>query len=276
MAAAKEPTAAIGPLRVEPGTGAGLGQRDPADRLGFVDKKEGRAALEPLLAELDALHDRLWAEATRSVLLVLQGMDTAGKDGAIRKVLTSIDPQGLRVSPFKLPSDEERAHDYLWRIHAQCPPRGHLGVFNRSHYESVVAALLGGDVDQEQCERRYRHLREFERMLVDEGTYPVKVFLHISLEEQRERLQARLDDPEKRWKFRKGDLAVRERWDEYQAAYERAITETSTEWAPWYVVPADHKWVRDVAVARILVASVRALDPRFPPPAPELDGVVVS
>jgi polyphosphate kinase 2 (PPK2 family) len=140
----------------------------------------------------------------------------------------------------------------------------------------VVAALLGGDVDQEQCELRYRHLREFERMLVDEGTYPVKVFLHISREEQRERLQARLDDPVKRWKFRKGDLAVRDRWDEYQAAYERAITETSTEWAPWYVVPADHKWVRDVAVARILVASVRALDPRFPPPDPELDGVVVS
>ena len=170
----------------------------------------------------------------------------------------------------------ERVQDYLWRIHAQCPPLGHLGVFNRSHYESVVAAWLGGDIDQAQCELRYRHLREFERMLVDEGTYPVKVFLHISREEQRERLQARLDDPEKRWKFRKGDLSVRERWDEYQAAYERAITETSTEYAPWYVVPADHKWVRDIAVAGLLLHTVRELDPKFPPPDPELDGVVVS
>nr|MBA2326821.1 polyphosphate kinase 2 family protein [Actinomycetota bacterium] len=222
------------------------------------------------------LHDRLWAEATRSVLLVLQGMDTAGKDGAIRRVLTGLNPQSLRVAAFKAPSDAELAHDYLWRIHAQCPPRGQLGVFNRSHYEDVVAALLGGVVDQSRCELRYRHLREFERMLVEEGTSPVKVFLHISRDEQRERLQARLDDPEKRWKFRKGDLSVRARWDEYQAAYERAITSTSTEWAPWYVVPADHKWVRDVAVATILVDAIGALDPQFPPSAPGLEDLVVE
>jgi PPK2 family polyphosphate:nucleotide phosphotransferase len=266
----------IDQLRVAPGAGPGLNRRDPTDRLGLAGKKEARVALEPLLAELDALHDRLWAEATRSVLLVLQGIDTAGKDGAIRKVLTSIDPQGLRIAAFKAPSENELAHDYLWRIHAQCPPRGQLGVFNRSHYEDVVAALLAGVIEQERCERRYRHLREFERMLVDEGTFPVKVFLHISRDEQRERLQARLDDPEKRWKFRKGDLGVRARWDEYHAACERAIAETSTEWAPWYVVPADHKWVRDVAVATILVETVRDLEPRFPPAEAGLDDLVVE
>ena len=266
----------IARLRVTPGTAAGLAARDPGDRLGMSRKQEGRAVQEHLFEELDALHDRLWAEATRSVLLVLQGMDTAGKDGVIRKVLTGLDPQGVRVSSFKAPSENERAHDYLWRIHAQCPPRGQLGVFNRSHYEDVVAAPLGGHVDPARCEPRYRHLREFERMLVDEGTHVVKAFLHISRAEQRERLQARLDDPEKRWKFQQGDLAVRERWDEYQAAYERAITETSTDWAPWYVIPADHKWVRDVAVASVLVEAVRALDPQFPPPDPDLDGIVVS
>ncbi len=263
-------------LRVEPGAGAGLAGRDPADRLGLVGEEEAEAALAPLLSDMDGLHDRLWAEATRSVLLVLQGMDASGKDGVIRRVLTSIDPQGLRIAAFKAPADAERAHDYLWRIHAQCPPRGQLGVFNRSHYEDVIAAVLGGTIDQARCELRYRHLREFERMLVDEGTVPIKIFLHISREEQRERFQARLDDPAKRGKFRAGDRRVRGRWDEYHAAYERAITETSTQWAPWYVVPADHKWVRDVAVATILVERVRVLDPRFPPPDPELDGVVVE
>ncbi len=262
-------------LRVEPGTPAGLAARDPNERLGLVDKPTARRRLESLQGELDALHGRLWAEATRSVLLVLQGMDTSGKDGAIRRVLTGLNPQGVQVVSFKAPADHERAHDYLWRVHTQCPPRGRLGVFNRSHYEDVVAARLIGAVDGAGCERRYRHLREFERLLVDEGTTLVKVFLHISRAEQQARLQARLDDPTKRWKFNREDLDTRDRWNEYQAAYERAITETSTAWAPWYVVPANRKWVRDVAVATLLLETIGALDPQFPLPDPALDGLVV-
>ncbi|MGH8984673.1 MAG: PPK2 family polyphosphate kinase [Acidimicrobiia bacterium] len=260
-------------FRVKPGKLADLAGRDPGDRLGYSGKQAGRAALEPLLVELDELHDRLWAEASRSVLLVLQGMDGSGKDGAIRHVLTSIDPQGVRIASFKAPEDRELAHDYLWRVHAECPTRGQLGVFNRSHYEDVVAALLVGAVDQARCDLRYRHMREFERLLVDEGTTVVKAFLHLSREEQRARLQARLDDPNKRWKFQASDLEARQQWGEYQAAYERAIIETSTEWAPWYVVPADHKWARDIAVATILVDTFRRLDPQFPPPDPKLDGL---
>ena len=262
-------------MRVEPGTAAGLAKRDPGERLGLVDKLSAREQLDGMGEELEALHAKLWAEARRSVLLVLQGMDTSGKDGAVRRVLRGLNPQGIQVVAFKAPSEHERAHDYLWRVHAQCPPRGRLGVFNRSHYEDVVAALLVGAVDRAGCERRYRHLREFERVLVDEGTTLVKVFLHISPEEQRERLQARLDDPTKRWKFNHDDLDVRNLWDDYMAEYERAITETSTEWAPWHVVPADRKWVRDVAVATLLLETIRALDPQYPPPDPGLDGLVV-
>jgi PPK2 family polyphosphate:nucleotide phosphotransferase len=263
-------------FRVKPGKLADLAGRDPADRLGYSGKQAGRAALEPLLVQLNELHDRLWAEATRSVLLVLQGMDAAGKDGTIRHVLTSVNPQGLRVVSFRAPEERELAHDYLWRVHGELPARGHIGAFNRSHYEDVVAAMLTGAVDQARCDRRYRHLREFERMLVDEGTTVVKVFLHISREEQRERLQARLDDPAKRWKFKLSDLDARRQWSAYQSAYERAITETSTEWAPWYVVPADHKWARDIGVALILIDYISRLDPQFPPSDPAVDGLEVS
>lgn len=263
-------------LRIDPGKKAKLSARDPGGRLGLADKVAGTEQLDRLLPQIDELHDRLWAEGSRSVLLVLQGMDASGKDGTIRKVLTGLNPQGCTVVAFKAPSENERAHDYLWRIQAQCPPRGKLGVFNRSHYEDVVAARLIGVVDDRQCAQRYRHIREFERMLVDEGTTVVKVFLHISREQQRARLQARLDDPTKRWKFSLADLDVRKQWDDYQATYERALTETSTDYAPWWVIPADHKWVRNVAVAELLLTTLRALDPQFPPADVALDGVVVE
>ena len=263
-------------LRVEPGAAAGLPTRDPADTLGLPDKAAGRAELERLVERLDDLHDRLWAEATRAVLLVLQGIDASGKDGAIRKVLYGLNPQGCSIASFKAPSDAELAHDYLWRVHAMCPRRGHLGAFNRSHYEDVVAAEIVGAVSPEQRRMRYRHLVEFERLLHDEGTAVVKVFLHISEEEQRERLQARIDDPTKAWKFKVGDLDVRARWDDYHALYEAALSATSSEHAPWYVVPADHKWVRDVAVASLLVATLERLEPRYPPLDPEIRGLRVE
>jgi PPK2 family polyphosphate:nucleotide phosphotransferase len=263
-------------LVVEPGKPAGLGTRDPGDRLGLGSKEEAEPVREQLLERLHELQDRFWAEATRSVLLVLQGMDTSGKDGTIEHVFHGMNPQGVRVASFKTPTVHELAHDYLWRVHDRCPARGEIGIFNRSHYEDLVTVRVLGLVSPEACRRRYRHVQEFERMLSDEGTTIVKVFLHLSLDEQAERLQARLDDPDKRWKFRTGDLDNRARWDDYMASYEEAITETSTEWAPWYVVPADRKWVRNVAVARLLVDTLESLDPRYPEPEEDLSGITVE
>jgi PPK2 family polyphosphate:nucleotide phosphotransferase len=263
-------------LMVEPGDAAALGARETRGTLGIDGKEASRDVLEQLSDDLDELHQRLWAEGSRSVLLVLQGMDASGKDGTIRRVLSGLNPQGCQVASFKAPSDGELAHDYLWRVHQVCPDRGHLGVFNRSHYEDVVAARMFGAVDHDQCRLRYRHIREFERMLVEEGTTVVKVFLHLSKDEQRERLRARLEDPAKNWKFKVADLDVRKQWDDYQRAYEEALTETSTEPAPWYVVPADRKWVRDVAVSTLLVTTLRDLDPKVPEPDPTLRGITVE
>jgi PPK2 family polyphosphate:nucleotide phosphotransferase len=266
----------VAQLRVEPGDAARLDVRNPADRLGLGKKGDTDALQQALAEQLDGLHNRLWAEAKRSVVLVLQGLDASGKDGTIRRVLSGLNPQGCDVVNFKEPTSQDLAHDYLWRIHHACPPRGILGVMNRSHYEDVVTARAIGAIDDRGCKRRYRHIREFERLLSDEGTTVVKVFLHISKEEQRARLQARIDDPAKNWKFRPSDLDTRARWDEYHKLYEAAIAATSTDWAHWYVVPSDHRWVRDVAVASILVEVFEAMDPRIPDPAPDLAGIVVE
>jgi PPK2 family polyphosphate:nucleotide phosphotransferase len=262
-------------VRVVPGEPASLARREPADDLGL---EKGRADEEvaAALTEIASLHNRLWAESTRAVLVVLQGMDASGKDGTIRRIFTGLNPQGCRVASFKVPTETELAHDYLWRVHAALPARGQLGIFNRSHYEDVVVVRVRGLVPKGTWKRRFRHIREFERLLVEEGTTLVKVFLHSSKEEQREQLQQRLDDPEKRWKFRLGDLEDRKLWDDFQAAYEEAITETSTDWAPWHVVPADRKWVRDVAVSRLLLETLRDLDPRLPEPEEDLSGVRVT
>ena len=262
-------------LLVPPGASARLADRDPASKLGLRGKDEGKEVVKELRHRLRELHSRLWAAEEQAVLVVLQGMDTSGKDGAIKKVFRRLDPQGFRVTGFKAPGGAEVEHDYLWRIHAVCPRYGSIGVFNRSHYEDVVAARVRKVVDADWS-RRFQHLREFERMLSDERIAVVKLFLHISPEEQQERLQARLDEPDKRWKFRAGDLEDRARWDDFAAAYEEAITETSTPWAPWYVIPADRKWVRDVAVARIMVDTLERLDPQFPEPDPGLDDVVIT
>jgi PPK2 family polyphosphate:nucleotide phosphotransferase len=191
-------------------------------------------------------------------------------------VLTGLNPQGCSVVNFKEPTSLDLAHDYLWRIHANTPARGRLGVWNRSHYEDVVTARCIGAVDERQCRKRYRQIRGFERMLTEEGISVVKVFLHISKDEQRARLQARIDDPAKNWKFHHSDVETRAHWDRYQAQYEEAIGSTSTSWAPWYVVPSDHKWVRDVAVASLLVDVFSRLDPQIPAPEPGLEGIVIE
>jgi PPK2 family polyphosphate:nucleotide phosphotransferase len=218
----------------------------------------------------------LYAERTRSVLLVLQGLDAAGKDGTIRRVFTGLNPQGCVVESFKAPTASELAHDFLWRIHRVLPERGDIGIFNRSHYEDVVAARAIGVIDDRRRTHRYEHINAFERMLVDEGTSVVKVFLHVGKDEQRARLQSRLDDPEKRWKFERADLDTRALWDQYTTLYEDAISATSTKWAPWYVVPADHKWVSGVAAATILLDVLEKMNPRIPKPKESFDGIVVE
>ena len=253
-------------IRVEPGDRPRLDARDTRDRLGIAGKQTAARRLQELVARLALLHNRLWAEGSRSVLLLLQGLDASGKDGTIRKVFTGVNPMGCSVSAFKAPTGVELRHDYLWRIHAACPERGQIGIFNRSHYEDVVAVRVRKLAPESVWRRRPRHIREFERLLRDEATVPVKVFLHISPDEQKRRLQERLDDPEKRWKFRPEDLDDRRRWDDFQAAYEEVIRETSTDWAPWHVVPADRKWVRNVAVAELLVATLERMDPQLPNP----------
>jgi PPK2 family polyphosphate:nucleotide phosphotransferase len=202
--------------------------------------------------------------------MVLQAMDAGGKDGTIRKVFTGVNPQGVRVSSFKAPTDEELAHDFLWRIHQRTPAHGELGVFNRSHYEDVLIVRVDELVPEPVWRARYEQIRDFESMLAASGTTIVKFFLHISPDEQAERLQARLDDPSKRWKFAAADLDVRKHWDAYQAAYEEAISETSTEDAPWYVIPADRKWYRNWAILQVLLATMAELDPQFPPEEPGL------
>jgi len=261
-------------LRVAPGHELDLRHRSTDDTFG-MSKESAPAALTDVKLQLDLLQQRLYAEGTRSVLLVLQAMDAAGKDGTIRAILSGLNPAGVRVTSFKAPGGPEALHDYLWRVHAACPARGELGVFNRSHYEDVLVVRVKGMVPDERWRRRYRHIREFERQLSDEGTTVLKCFLHVSKERQAERLQARLDDPEKRWKFRAGDLEDRALWKEYEAAYRDAIRETTTDAAPWYVVPADRNWVRNLAVARILLHALQQLDPRIPPPEEGLERVRV-
>jgi PPK2 family polyphosphate:nucleotide phosphotransferase len=262
-------------FRVRP-DGFRLHRIDPAGN-GGLDKDAAKARIAECNARLEVLQELLWADRRHRVLLVLQAMDTGGKDSTIRRVFDGVDPSGVRVAGFKRPTETELAHDYLWRVHPHVPADGELVVFNRSHYEDVLVVRVHGLVPEERWRSRYRHIREFERMLADEGTTIVKVFLHISKDEQRERLQARVDDPTKRWKFAAGDLDERERWDDYIAAFDEALRETSTDWAPWYVVPANRKWYRDLVVLELLVQTLERLELRHPPALEGVeDGFVVE
>jgi PPK2 family polyphosphate:nucleotide phosphotransferase len=236
-------------------------------------KKEGKAALYALGDELSDLQERLFAEGrsggSRSLLFVLQGMDTSGKGGLSRHSFALVDPQGVVITSFKAPSRNERRHDFLWRIEKQAPRPGFIGVFDRSHYEDVLIARVQELAPPNEIERRYDAINEFEKSLVDNGTVVVKCMLHISAEEQKERLLARLDDPAKLWKFNPGDIDERRRWRDYQQAYEIALERTSTEHAPWLLVPSDRKWYRNLAVAQVLRETLQRMDPRWP--APDFD-----
>ncbi len=251
--------------RVDPTPRLDLQDHDPRDTSAFPgDKQAGRQRLQELTARLGELQEALYAEGRHRLLVVLQAMDAGGKDGTIRSVFAGVNPQGVRVVNFRTPSPVELAHDFLWRVHPHAPARGEVAIWNRSHYEDVLITRVHGTVPEARWRSRYEHIRAFEHLLVDEGTTLCKFFLHISKDEQRERLQERLDDPAKRWKWNAGDLEERARWDDYQLAYADAIAATSTEQAPWYVVPADRNWYRDLVVAEVLIAALTSLAIRLP------------
>jgi PPK2 family polyphosphate:nucleotide phosphotransferase len=254
-------------LRVKPGSRVDLAAVDPRDTSRLPDEDAARERLEKDAAEIDRLQDRLYAEGRRALLVILQGTDTAGKDGTIRHVFNRTGPIGVTVTPFRRPSEEELGHDFLWRAHRAVPRRGTIGIFNRSHYEDVLVPKVRKLVPGKEIERRYDQINAFERMLVENGTTVLKFMLCISKAEQAERLQERLDDPRKRWKFNPDDLEDRERWDAFVAAYEVLLQRCSTRHAPWYVVPADRKWARNAAVAAIVRATLAAMDPQYPEPA---------
>lgn len=260
---------------MQPGTKVTLGSIDPSSTPAIKGGHDAAAADRPKHRQrLAELQDRLWAEGSRSLLVVLQGMDAAGKDGAVKHVFDGLNPQAVHATAFKAPTSEELAHDFLWRIHRTLPQRGQIGVFNRSHYEDVVAVRVRGLVPESVWHPRYRSIADFEHELVTEGTTVVKFFLHISKDEQKARFESRLDMPHKRWKFSESDLEDRARWGHFQEAYADAIAATSTEDAPWYVIPADHKWYRDWAVDVVLEETLKEMNPQYPEP-PNLDGVVV-
>jgi PPK2 family polyphosphate:nucleotide phosphotransferase len=261
-------------LRVEPGTRLRLAKRDLGETLGW-DREPAEVETEAQLERLAELQDRLWAEADHAVLVVLQGIDAAGKDGTIKKVMTAFNPQGSPVTSFKVPSTEELAHDYLWRVHKATPRKGEIGIFNRSHYEDVLVVRVHELVPESVWSARYDHINAFERHLAENGTTILKFFLAIDKDEQRERFQARYDDPTKRWKFSMGDLEERERWDAYRDAFEDALSKTSTDVAPWYLIPANRKWFRNLAVATILADTIADLKPAYPPVADDVPADLV-
>ena len=232
--------------------------------------------LNQMHEEISDLQEKLFAARKKKLLIVLQGTDTSGKDGTVRALFSKISPMGLRAVAFKAPTPIEAAHDYLWRVHKEVPQAGEIAVFNRSHYEEVLITRVQKMITSAECKRRYAQIRDFERMLSETGTTIVKIFLHISKDEQRERLLARLENPKKYWKFDPEDLKQRERWTDYLRAYEAAIEETDADHAPWYIVPSDSKPQRNLIVARILLETMKGMDLKFPPPAPGLDKIKIK
>jgi PPK2 family polyphosphate:nucleotide phosphotransferase len=264
------------PYLVTPGSKFKLADSPTDDTGKFKDKEEAAPATKKNVERLGELQELLYAEAKHAVLVVFQAMDTGGKDGAIEHVFSAVDPQGAMVTAFKTPTPLELSHDFLWRVHAAVPPKRMVGIFNRSHYESVLIERVKDLVPEKVWSKRYEHINSFERLLAEEGTLVLKFFLHISKDEQKRRLEARLEDSEKQWKFDPGDLVERRHWDAYMDAYEDALRKTSQKHAPWYVVPADRKWFRNWVVSDVLVRALEELDMKYPKPLPGLDKIVVE
>ncbi len=253
------------PTQVPTGVTIDLNQISTRDEVLFpISQDEGKEYFADLLKKIDELQTRLYAESKNRLLVILQAMDTGGKDGVIRNVFAPMDPQGIRVASFKRPSELELAHDYLWRIHQQVPGNGEAVIFNRSHYEDIVAVRVRDIYPEERWSKRFEHINQFEKMLADEGTTIIKIFLHISKDEQKSRLQARLDDPTKHWKFNPGDLEDRAHWSKFMATYSDVISKTNTAQNPWHIVPADRKWYRNIVVASILIEKLQSLDMKYP------------
>lgn len=262
--------------RVTGGASFSLADYNPGETSAWdADKDDAAEVFERLNQRLELLQELLYADGRHKLLIVLQGMDTAGKDGVIRHVFDTTNPIGVKVASFKRPTPLELAHDYLWRVHAQTPGNGEIVIFNRSHYEDVLVVRVDQLVPEERWRKRYQHIVDFERMLVDEGTTILKFFLHISKDEQKERLEERLADTEKHWKFDKADLGVRAKWDIYQAAYEEMIAKTASAHAPWYVIPCNKKWYRNLVISDVLVRTLEGMGLRYPP-AQDLAGVTVT
>lgn len=251
--------------KIKPGTKVDLSRWDPKDKRAFpIDKDLGREQVQALTERLEALQELLYAQGVHRVLIVLQARDTGGKDGVIRHVFEGVNPQGVKVANFKKPTERELNHDYLWRVHRHVPGNGEIVIFNRSHYEDVLVVRVHNLVPEAVWSKRFDQINAFERMLAEEGTTLLKFYLHIDLEEQKERLQARLDEPHKQWKFNPEDLNERNLWQDYMRAYEVVLSNTSTPWAPWYVIPANRKWYRNLVVGTVLVETLESLDMRYP------------
>ncbi|UCC75311.1 MAG: polyphosphate kinase 2 family protein [Anaerolineales bacterium] len=263
------------PLTLPSGSDFHLEDFDPGYTGTYASKQEAKPQIRQNLERLTDLQEMLYAQDTRALLIVLQAMDTAGKDGTIKHVMGAFNPQGVQVWPFKVPSTEELAHDYLWRVHKVTPRRGLIGIFNRSHYEDVLVVRVKEFVPEVTWRKRYAHINDFERLLTDSGVTIVKFFLHISRAEQAARLRKRQMNPSKQWKFSPGDLDDRKLWDDYMRAYEEALTKCNTEHAPWYVIPANRKWYRNLAVAQVLVQTMERLDLRYPEPLPDIESYVI-
>jgi len=242
---------------------------------GNISKEEAAKLTEDYRTRIAERQEVLYAQGKYSLLVVFQAMDAAGKDSTIRQVFSGVNPQGIRVANFKAPTAHDLAHDFLWRVHAQVPPRGLIGVFNRSHYEDVLIVRVNKLVPEDVWRRRYDHINAFERLLHDSGTHILKFYLHISKDEQKKQLQERLDDPSKHWKFSIGDLPVRQQWDEYMQAYEDAFTHCSTPHAPWHIVPGNKRWYRTYIIAKTIAETLEAMPLRYPDPEPGLDQVVI-
>ncbi|SLM47224.1 Polyphosphate:nucleotide phosphotransferase, PPK2 family [Nitrospira japonica] len=261
--------------RVKSGSRLDLGACDPDDtgpyKKNDEDKAAAKAETRQLIRKLSRLQERLYANKKCSLLIVLQGMDTSGKDGTIRSVMSGVNPQGCKVVSFKTPSSKELAHDFLWRVHQEVPAKGYIGIFNRSHYEDVLITRVHGEVSEREVKRRFTQIQEFENLLIDNGTTILKFFLHISKDEQKERLEARIRNPEKRWKWESGDIEERKFWNDYMKAFEDVMSATSTDHAPWYIVPANRKWYRNLAVADRVVRAMEDLKIGTPPSASDVD-----
>ena len=262
--------------KIKPGETINLRDFDPDDTGDFHQKEDAQEELKNDLARLDALQEALYAEQKHKSLIVLQAMETGGKDGTIEHVCSGLNPQGVEVTAFKVPTPDELAHDFLWRVHKAVPARGKIGVFNRSHYEDVLVVRVHELAPKEIWSQRYEQINQFEKLLADTGTVVLKFFLHISKEEQKKRLLDRLNTPEKRWKFAVGDLKERALWEKYMNAYEDALSKCSTPWAPWHVVPANHKWYRNYVVARVLRQTLETLNPKYPQPSEDLTNITIE